>query len=259
MPSLIYSPSTINYLFLLLWFHVQEVTSARKRSQNRIFDVSQLSTVQVHLVQRLRNGAHLQLFCCMKCFSNTFRNLYSPPAPVSDLTCGTWCQRHFILPEATKEILTHFLSFCQFPLTLNSKISCECNCPAPPPNGLWFKSSFPFCFLFINEKDACDSERTLLSKWPLTHYLYSQQSLTFTLPLTFSTFTCPCASSVYCNRIQHVAPQATDKPAQGQLPTLAPIINRLFTQAYQSLYPLRMCVRGSLWTLCSLHRNRSPV
>lgn len=72
--------------------------------------------------------------------------------------------------------------------------------------------------------------------------LYSQHSLTFTLPLPFSTFTCPCACSVYCNCIQHVALQATDKPAEGQLPTLTTIINRLFTQAYQSLYPLRMCV-----------------
>lgn len=97
----------------------------------------------------------------------------------------------------------------------------------------------------------------LLSKWPLTHYLYSQCSLTLTLPQPFFTFTCPCACSVYCNCIRHLALQAADEPAQGQLPTLATFINRLFAQAYQSPYPLSLC--GCLWTLCSSHRNRSPV
>lgn len=76
------------------------------------------------------------------------------------------------------------------------------------------------------------------------------------LPHPFPTFTCPCACSIYCNCIQHLALQTADKPAQGQLPTLAMLRNRLFAQAYQSPYPLSLC--GCLWTLCSSPRNRSP-
>lgn len=96
----------------------------------------------------------------------------------------------------------------------------------------------------------------LLSKWPLTHHLYSQCSLTLTLPSSPpSTFTRPCECSIHCNCIQHFALQTADKPAQGQPPTLAMLRNRLFVQAYQSPYPLSLC--GCLWTLSSLHQNRS--
>lgn len=72
-------------------------------------------------------------------------------------------------------------------------------------------------------------------------------------PLT--TFTRPCECSIYCNCIQHLALQTADKPAQGQPPTLAMLINRLFVRAYQSPYPPSLC--GCLWTLSSLHQNRS--
>ena len=72
-----------------------------------------------------------------------------------------------------------------------------------------------------------------------------------------STFTRPCECSIYCNCIQHLALQTADKPAQGQPPTLAMFINRLFVQAYQSPYPPSLC--GCLWTLCSLYQNRSPL
>lgn len=141
------------------------------------------------------------------------------------------CQRHFDA-EAIKERATHALLLA----TLSDR-KCKTNLNAPraptkhhPPSSS--------CVPFIDEKDICNSEMKLLSSWPLTHYLYSQRSLTFTLPQPFSTFTRPCARSAYCNRIQHAALQAADKPAQGQLPTLATIINRLFTRAYQSLFPL---------------------
>lgn len=73
--------------------------------------------------------------------------------------------------------------------------------------------------------------------------------------LTPSTFTRPCECSIHCNCIQHFALQTADKPAQGQPPTLAMLRNRLFVQAYQSPYPLSLC--GCLWTLSSLHQNRS--
>lgn len=101
----------------------------------------------------------------------------------------------------------------------------------------------------------------LLSKWPLTHHLYSQCSIappsSPSPPHPLSTFTRPCACSIYCNCIQHLALQTADKPAQGQPPTLAMLINRLFVQAYQSPYPPSLC--GCLWTLCSSHQNRSPL
>ena len=72
---------------------------------------------------------------------------------------------------------------------------------------------------------------------------------------TPSTFTRPCECSIYCNRIQHLALQMADKPAQGQAPTLAMLINSLFVQAYQSPYPPSLC--GCSWTPSSLHQNRS--
>lgn len=90
----------------------------------------------------------------------------------------------------------------------------------------------------------------LLSKWPLTHHLYSQCSPPLPpLPHPLSTFTRPCACSIYCNCIQHLALQTADKPAQGQPPTLVMLINRLFVRAYQSPYPPSLC--GCLWTLCT--------
>lgn len=77
------------------------------------------------------------------------------------------------------------------------------------------------------------------------------------LPHPLSTFTRPCACSIYCNCIRHLALQTADKPAQGQPPTLVMLINRLFVQAYQSPYPPSLC--GWLWTLCSSHQNSSPL
>lgn len=153
---------------------------------------------------------------------------------------------------------------------MSAKITCEWYLSSPPQIGslspnrdvfllvsAWFREYFPF----IDEKIYSISEMKLLSKWPLTHHLYSQYSLALTLPLLpsfpLSTFTRPCECSIYCNCIQHLALQTADKPAQGQPPTLAMFINRLFVQAYQSPYPLSPC--GCLWTLCSLHQNRSPV
>lgn len=135
------------------------------------------------------------------------------------------CPRNFILNEAIKDGLIHF--FC-------------------------FSGSLNLSLLLLLLLLVLFSKRRMQFKddvsWPRTRCLYSQHSLTFTLPLPFSTFTCPCACSVYCNRIQHAALQATDKPAPGQLPTPATVINRLFTQAYQSLYPPRMCV----WELADI-------
>lgn len=112
-------------------------------------------------------------------------------------------------------------------------------------------------------KDIRHSEMKLLSKWPLTHHLYSQRSLTLTLlsspppHIHTHTFTCPCECSIYCNCIQHLALQTADKPAQWWLPTLVMLINRLFVQAYQSPYPPSLC--GCLWTLCSLYINRNSL
>lgn len=100
----------------------------------------------------------------------------------------------------------------------------------------------------------------LLSKWPLTHHLNSQRSLSppFLLhPRPPSTFTCPCECSVYCNCIQHLALQTVEKPAHVLPPTLVILINRLFVQAYQAPYPLSLC--GCLWTLCSLYWNRTSL
>lgn len=94
-------------------------------------------------------------------------------------------------------------------------------------------------------------------QWHLTHLsIPSALSHSTPLPHPLSTFTRPCACSIYCNCIQHLALQTADKPAQGQEPTLVMLINRLFVQAYQSLpYPPSLC--GCLWTLCSSHQNRS--
>lgn len=92
------------------------------------------------------------------------------------------------------------------------------------------------------------------SLFPVLSHSLSSPSLSNTPP---PTFTCPCACSIYCNCIQHLALQTADKPAQGQPPTPALLINRLFLQAYQSPYPLSLC--GCLWTLFSAHKNRSPL
>lgn len=106
-------------------------------------------------------------------------------------------------------------------------------------------------------KDIRHSEMELLSKWPLTHHLYSQCSLALALPPSQPLHLHSSLWMFYCNCIQHLALQTADKPAQGQPPTLAMLINRLLVQAYQSPYPPSPC--GCLWTVCSSHRNRSAA